>query len=247
MAQRIKELDKTKKLIELRDKELDNFVYKVSHDLKGPLKSIIGLTTVGQQDPKLADAKTYFDMILKNTKRLDGILADLVLITKVKQASAKKELIDFDQLINEILSSLQYYPSFHEMEFKVQIHGVTDVYSDRGLLYSVFQNIIENAIKYKKPSNSPLFEGHSVQSYLHIDVLKGPHATTIVFSDNGLGIPKEYQERIFEMFFRLETDISGTGLGLYLVKMSIDKLGGKISVDGKAGEGTTFTIELDNE
>jgi signal transduction histidine kinase len=71
--------------------------------------------------------------------------------------------------------------------------------------------------------------------------------TTVIFSDNGLGIPKEFQEKIFEMFFRVETDITGSGLGLYLVKMSVAKLGGKIKVDGGKGLGTTFTIQFDHK
>jgi hypothetical protein len=247
LGKRIHELDKQRIVMEEKNKELDTFVYKVSHDLKGPLKSIIGLTTVGMEDPKAQEAKNYFDMILKNTKRLDAILADLVMITKVKQSTVKKEKINFESLIHEILSSLQYYPAFHEMNFKVQVHGTSEFFSDRGLLYSVFQNIIENAIKYKKPSNSPLFESNEDKSYLSIEVLKEPTMTTVIFSDNGLGIPKEFQEKIFEMFFRVETDITGSGLGLYLVKMSVAKLGGKIKVDGGKGLGTTFTIQFDHK
>jgi len=247
LGKRIHEMEKQRQSMEEKNKELDTFVYKVSHDLKGPLKSIIGLTTVGMEDPKAQEATNYFDMILKNTKRLDGILADLVMITKVKQTSVKKEKINFDSLIHEILSSLQYYPAFHEMDFKIQIHGTSEFFSDRGLLYSVFQNIIENAIKYKKPSDSPLFESNPEISYLSIEVLKEPTMTTVIFSDNGLGIPKEFQEKIFEMFFRIETDITGSGLGLYLVKMSVAKLGGIIKVDGGKGLGTTFTIQFDHK
>ncbi|MBX9852047.1 MAG: sensor histidine kinase [Cytophagaceae bacterium] len=244
IADRISEINRQKEAVEEKNKELDVFVYKASHDIKGPLKSIIGLTTIGMSDPKTQEGKTYFDMILKNTKRLDVILADLLMVTKVKQTEIQKVKINFEELIHEILASFQYYPSFHEMEFSVKVHGKKEFYSDAGLLYSICQNMIENGIKYKKPA-SPLFENQREKSFLHIDVYLEDKAK-IIFKDNGVGISKEYQDRVFDMFFRGETDKAGSGLGLYLVKMSVEKLGGSISLESKEGVGSTFFVEFPN-
>ena len=241
IADRISEINRQKEAVEEKNKELDVFVYKASHDIKGPLKSIIGLTTIGMSDPKTQDGKTYFDMILKNTKRLDVILADLLMVTKVKQTKVQKIKINFEEMIQEILASFQYYPSFHEMDFAVKVHGKNEFHCDPGLLYSICQNMIENAIKYKKSASS-IFEKQE-KSFLHIDIYFEDRVK-IIFKDNGVGISKEYQERIFDMFFRGETDKAGSGLGLYLVKMSVEKLGGSIYLESKEGVGSTFFIEF---
>jgi len=242
LAERVKEINKQKELAEEKNKELDIFVYKASHDIKGPLKSIIGLTKVGMQDIKSPEAKNYFDLILKNTSRLDSILGDLIMVTKMKQSDSKVAKIDFDLIIKEILSSFEYLPSYKEMEFKVTINQEKDFFSDPILLYSVFQNLIENAIKYKKPS-SPLFQNKD-RSFLKIEVETKQDETTIVFTDNGLGIPKELQPKVFDMFFRVSNNIQGSGLGLYLVKISVEKLGGSIRVEGEEKKGSTFTLRF---
>lgn len=242
LAERVKEINKQRELAEEKNRELDIFVYKASHDITGPLKSIIGLTKVGMQDIKSPEAKNYFDLILKNTSRLDSILGDLIMVTKMKQSESKRAKINFDLMIKEILSSFEYLPSYKEMDFKVSINEEKDFYSDPTLLYSVFQNMIENAIKYKKPS-SPLFQNKD-RSYLHIEVEAKAEETTVVFSDNGLGIAKELQPKIFDMFFRVNNNVQGSGLGLYLVKISVEKLGGTIRVDGEENKGSVFTLRF---
>lgn len=228
-----KVLERTKEL-EDKNKQLDSLIYKSSHDLKGPLKSIIGLTTVGKMDVKDPAAREYFDHILLSTKRLDRVLADLLDITKVNENKLKHERVDFSHIINEILLSFENIEGFKDMKIDVNIQQEKDFYGDEKMLYSVFQNMIENAFKYRDPNKKP--------STLDISIISDKQKTKIEFKDNGLGIDTELKDKVFDMFFKANEQSSGTGLGLYLVKLSIQKMGGHLYLQTTKGEGSLFTI-----
>jgi len=223
---------------ELKDanEQLETFVYKASHDIKGPLKSIIGLTTVGQKDVKDATANVYFDHILKSTRKLDNLLMDLLEITKVKQATIKLEKIDFKELITEAVTRFENLPDFHHLKIKTNLRGNIDYTCDKFLMFSIVQNLIENAIKYRDPSKE--------ENFLHIEIITSYTGVELTFTDNGPGIPEEFQEKVFDMFVKVNENSNGTGLGLYIVKTTIEKLRGTLKLESNPGEGTTFIIKL---
>ncbi|MDB5274370.1 MAG: arcB, partial [Chitinophagaceae bacterium] len=228
-----KVLERTKEL-EDKNKQLDSLIYKSSHDLKGPLKSIIGLTTVGKMDVKDPAAREYFEHILLSTKRLDRVLADLLDITKVNENKLKHERVDFSHIINEILLSFENIEGFKDMKIDINIQQEKDFYGDEKMLYSVFQNMIENAFKYRDQTKRP--------STLEVSIISDKQKTKIEFKDNGLGIDPDLKDKVFDMFFKANEQSSGTGLGLYLVKLSIQKMGGHVYLQTSKGQGSLFTI-----
>ena len=223
--------------LEEANQRLETFVYKASHDIKGPLKSIIGLTTIGQKDVKDEMAKTYFDHILHSTKKLDSLLMDLLMVTKVRQTELIKEVIDFEEMVGEILSSFENLPNYKTINITTEVSILNDFSSDKKMLHSVIQNLIENPIKYQDPTKS--------QSFLHIkiNVNKAGHAE-LAFKDNGLGIKQDIQKNIFDMFFKANEKSNGTGLGLYIVKSTVEKLKGTIRLESEEGKGSTFYVNI---
>ncbi|MBA4058487.1 MAG: hypothetical protein C0490_27465, partial [Marivirga sp.] len=105
-------------------------------------------------------------------------------------------------------------------------------------LLIIFNNIIVNGVRYR--------DGRKNNSFLKIEIASDESGAIIKFSDNGIGIPEEYTDKIFKMFFRANADSKGSGLGLYIVKGAVEKLNGKIHVSSVLGEGTTFSIEIPN-
>ncbi|HEY8402624.1 MAG TPA: two-component regulator propeller domain-containing protein [Cytophagaceae bacterium] len=219
------------------NEQLESFVYKASHDIKGPLKSIIGLTTIGKVDvQKGGDPINYFDHILKSTSKLDKLLYDLLEVTKVKQATLKFEKISFKEIVSDALYSFENFPGYEKMEFILNIQDTEEFYSDKKLLYSLIQNLIENPIKYldpQKPKNS-----------LTINITANENYANLAFTDNGIGISEDNLKKVFDMFYKVNDGSNGTGLGLYIVKKTVEKLHGTIRVESTPGIGSTFYVNL---
>jgi signal transduction histidine kinase len=238
VKERTFELNERTKELEEKSKELDNYLYRSSHDIKGPLKSIIGLTTVGLMDIKDPEATPFFEHILKSSKRLDSVLDHLMMIIKVKEVKVKPVPVNFQDLIAEIITSLENPDDSSGMVFKLQADQPVSFYTDEKLLYSVMQNLIENAIKYRDPSKP--------SSWLNIAVKVSESSAILTFSDNGIGMDKHIREKIFNSYIRSNKEIPGTGMGLFYTKLSTEKLGGKIGFESEAGTGSTFTVRLKN-
>ncbi len=230
----IREISLRKAQIEDHNNQLELFVYKASHDIKGPLRSIMGLTQLGLLDVKDAAAQEYFTHIHKSTQRLDNLLADLLKLTRAKQAEIEKQELDLPAMVSEIIGSFRNTRHFDRMQFNVDIGEDIVFQSDEKLLYSVIQNFIENGIKYCDPKKE--------QSYLNITVKQEDGKTIFLFQDNGPGIRPEHLPKIFDMFYKTDPASDGTGLGLHIVKVTIEKLGGTIKVNSRQGSGSLFTI-----
>lgn len=223
--------------LENKNHQLDSFVYKASHDIKGPLRSLIGLSKVGMKDLEDSpQATVYFDHILKTATKLDEILADLLEVTKMKTSEIRKTKIDFRHMIKEIMNSFQHLNGYNRLKVKIDIQQDYDFFSDEKVLYSVLQNFIENGIKYQDHTKP--------ESWLHITVNVNEASASIVFEDNGSGIDEKHLDKIFEMFYKVNDSSIGTGLGLYIVKQSLEKLGGDVQAKSKKGEFTIFTVNI---
>ncbi len=236
---RIKASEQRLKLI---NKELSTFIYKASHDLKGPLSSVLGLAFVARSEVKDKAALKYIDMIEKCNKQLDTILMGLLSITKISQGAVDGTKVNVSKLLQEIVDSLKYTPKFKKINCTLNIDKDLEIYSDIGLMKSIGQNLIENAVKYSNSGSKP---------YIDISATTTSDGIQIEVSDNGIGIPKEIQKKVFEMFYRGHNESKGSGLGLYIVSSAIEKLNGTIQMRSKKGEGSTFTVFLphlkDNE
>ncbi|MBO9701470.1 MAG: sensor histidine kinase [Sporocytophaga sp.] len=226
---------------ELQEKniELDTFVFKASHDIKGPLKSIIALTKIGMKDIQDPSAEPYMQHILKSSEKLDKLLFDLLSITKVKKTNLSYEVIDFNLMVADALSSFKNFPEFPFMTFDIHINETEKFHSDKNLIKSIIQNLIENPIKYRDCEKS--------ESFLKIEITCNDEEAKLVFIDNGLGISGEYHTKIFEMFCKANENSNGTGLGLYIVKIALEKLNGKISLSSEPGKGSCFSVVIPNQ
>lgn len=228
---------RTEKQLSYKVNELNTFMYKATHDLRSPLVSLIGLVHLAQAEPDVSPVlKQYFDMIEKSVTKMDKLLVDLVSITNVSQGKINSSKVDFTKMVNEIIDSLKHYSGFAEIQIKKEIKE-TSVHTDEKLLYSVLQNLIDNAIKYRKTNSG--FEPE-----INISIEQGNRSVIINVSDNGIGIPMKSQEKVFDMFYRATSNSVGTGLGLYIVKSAVEKMGGKISLSSRESTGTSVFIVL---
>jgi signal transduction histidine kinase len=149
---------------------------------------------------------------------------------KVRKGVKTIQLIDFNKAIDDVLDSLSFMEGFGEIEFIKNISVDQSFYSDKLLLVSIFENLVDNAIKYKR--NIP-------DAFINISVARKNGGVKIMVADNGIGIPDNLQKDVYKMFFRATNQASGSGLGLYTLSHAIKKLGGRISLDSKENIGTT--------
>jgi signal transduction histidine kinase len=224
--------------LQYRIEQLDTFVYRASHDIKGPIRSLIGLGKLGMCEAKDEETKEYFEHTLKTSSRLDKILETLLNTTRKRQAALTVSPVNFEEIIANITSVFQSLNELNNFSISTNIAQQEPFYSDQYLLYSIIQNIVENAIRYKS-------EAHS-DPRLSIFIQTLPHGAELLFQDNGKGIQKEYTDKVFDMFIRLDEGSNGSGLGLYIVKQYIEKLQGTIELDSQLGLGTTIRIYLPN-
>jgi PAS domain S-box-containing protein len=224
---------------QLKDKteELNSFFYRTTHDLKGPVASIIGLTkiTKKEHDTQIIDA--CLDKIETSANRLNNILLDFIKVMHVRERVPEITLIDFQKLTEGIVHSLKYSTGPDAVEFYISIDKGIKFHSDQSLLDSIIYNLTANGVNYRR-------EIPGEKSFVDIRIKKSGNEIVLKISDNGTGIKKEDEGKIYNLFFRGDTKSSGTGLGLYIFKNAITKLNGRFELESEVGKGTTFTIWL---
>lgn len=226
------------KELQIRNNELDNFVYKVSHDLRAPLSSILGLVHLAGHEQNEDDIREYITIIENRVKQLDSFINDVLSHSKNLKMEVRVDEINFKEIIDNCYNELSYLPHSLNVLRKIAIDGPI-FHSDVWRIREVFRNLISNAIKYADPEKDC--------SYVAIDITINKMFAKIRVEDNGIGIDDESLPKIFEMFYRATTRAEGSGIGLYIVKNAIEKLGGEIKIDSKSTVGTTFDIILPNQ
>lgn len=229
-----KEVSRLKKMNE----ELDRFVYSASHDLKAPLRSIMGIINIAQSESKDPKQLEYMGMIFRSTMKLDNFINDLVNFSRNTRTEIKRENIDFFEIISETLENLSHMDAGETLHVTSEIER-EPFFSDSRRLKIIFSNLISNSIKYQDKNKK-------TKPKLNIKVHINDKKALLTFSDNGEGIAKENHKKIFNMFFRASEQSQGSGLGLFIVHGMIKKLGGTIRVESSPGVGTTFSISIPN-
>lgn len=226
-------------IINEKAQELDTLFYRLSHDIKGPIKSILGLANLGAVDKQ--NQLEYFRRIQVSAKNLDKITSDFVQLSNVQKYKSDKVVeINFKELVPQVIDSLRYIPDFERITINTDIRQKVVFHSHRHILHSVILNLVENAIKY---------QNHTVpESILNITISVISTKAIMQFSDNGIGITKENKENIFNIFYRegIKEGTMGSGLGLYIVKTSLKKINGTITYVPNSDKGATFIVELPN-
>ncbi|GCC51255.1 hypothetical protein SanaruYs_14760 [Chryseotalea sanaruensis] len=225
--------------LKTRNTELDNFVYKVSHDLRAPLSSILGLVNLAKLPGNTDDPMDYIDLIGEKVDRLDHFISDVLSHSKNLKLDVSVARVNLEEVIAHTFSDLSYLDGASDIKRNINIDGI-EFFSDPWRVSEILRNLISNAIKYR---NLDL----RIQSEISIKIRVDNLRADISFTDNGIGINEENLARVFEMFYRASEQSDGSGIGLYIVKNAVDKLGGKISVQSKTGIGTRFHIILPNK
>lgn len=228
---------KVEEELKIRNTELDNFVYKVSHDLRAPLSSVLGLVNLAKLPGNTDNPMDYIDIIGEKVSALDHFIGDVLSHSKNLKMEVNISKVDLGKVIDQTFTELGYLEGAMEMKRCIRIEGI-DFYTDQWRISEIFRNLISNAIKYRRLGD----ERPEVTVKIHIDHLRAD----ISFADNGIGIEEKNLGKIFEMFYRATEQSDGSGIGLYIVKNAVEKLGGQISVASKVGQGTRFSIILPN-
>ncbi|MGD1894885.1 MAG: PAS domain-containing sensor histidine kinase [Cyclobacteriaceae bacterium] len=228
----------TQNLHKLRgtNQNLEQFLYGATHDLKAPLASLLGLIDIFRHEEDPEQQALYLQLMEKSIHRLNEFIHEIVDYSKSANQGLRREAIDFRSLVNDVFDSLGYTTSATQIEKIIDIHQPQPFYSDAHCLKVVLSNLISNAYKYSSAHRRP--------GEIRVSVFVSDQEATLQVRDNGLGIAKEHLSKIFEMFYRASVQQNGSGLGLYLVKETIDKMKGKIDVDSALGEGTSFTVRI---
>jgi signal transduction histidine kinase len=222
------------------NKELDSFVYSVSHNLRAPLMSVLGLLNLARNEGHDPDQHFtgYFKMMEQSIHKLDDTLKEILEYSRNARNEVSIEQLNIKALIEENMERLKYLEGYTNLTKKITIVGETPVYSDAYRLSVIFNNLLSNSIKYRDINRS--------DSFINIDVEVSATEIKIDFVDNGTGIHQNLLPKIFNMFFRASTRSEGAGLGLYIVKEAVEKLKGKIDVKSALDVGTSFYIRIPN-
>ena len=228
---------KNGELIKLNE-ELDRFVYSVSHDLRSPLTSLLGLIDLARIDPTDQAMPTYLQMMHSSVHKMDDFIQDILNFSRNKSQQVQCEEVDLERLIRDIFK--QNSPSVDDhMDFLCEVDDDKSLYSDHQRLLMIFNNLISNAVRYQDPKKK--------YSFLHVKLKITHDVAYISLEDNGIGIGSEHIPHIFDKFYRASFSSKGSGLGLFIVREAVQKLQGEISVISELGLGTTFMVRVPNQ
>lgn len=218
--------------------ELDRFVYSASHDLKAPLASILGLIHIAKIEKDINLVLKYMEMMEQSIMKLDNFIKDIIDYSRNARMDMVYEDIDIEKIVQEVYDNLNYLEKSAHIQKHIRIEQHCPCYTDAKRLGIIFNNLLSNAINYHNINQT--------QAFIDVNVIINHQTIHISVTDNGIGVAHEHLNRIFEMFYRASYDSKGSGLGLYIVKEAINKLGGQISVHSEVGEGTKFDIVIPN-
>ncbi len=218
--------------------ELDRFVYSVSHDLRSPLTSVLGLISFIEEETQEEDTRQHAQMIRNSVNRLDEFIKNILSYSRNNRVNLNIEQIVIDETILSIVNALKNSQEAQEIDFIFEFAGAQPFFSDQLRLNTILENLISNAIKHHKKEE--------VYRFIKINTFFLDNQLHITIEDNGVGIDSEYHDKIFDMFYRVSSDTDGTGIGLYIVKDSIKNIQGSIEMKSQKGVGTIFSIIIKN-
>lgn len=232
------ELDRANKSLSQVNDELDNFIYKTSHDIRGPLASLKGICSVALMDVKDPLALDYLTKLDVSSGRLNVILTRLLIVNQINNAIVGKEPIDFNGIVEDVILLENKKGLPPKFEIKKDIQPNISFQSDKDLVRIILENLIDNAIKFYNDSER-------IQPFVHIKIgMQDANEVVVQVIDNGIGIAEAKPDKIFQMFSRA-SERSGTGgIGLYLSKLATEKLGGQIQLRTNPEGYTEFFVSF---
>jgi len=220
--------------------ELEAFAYSISHDMRAPLRSMQGFAAMLMEDcgnELSKDARMCLDRITSSAARMDRLIQDVLTFSRVARADFTLEHIDLGHLIKTVIDS---YPNLQPPKATIMIEGkLPSVLGNTAGLTQCLSNLLGNAVKFVAPGVHP-------EVRVWAERLPGGQIPCVRLSvqDNGIGIPAEAHQKVFEIFLRLSTKYDGTGIGLAIVKKAVERMGGKVGLQSAPGSGSTFWLDL---
>lgn len=218
------------------NEELDRFVYSASHDLRAPLSSVMGLVEIARLETSVKAKDECLSMINQSVQKLDGFINDIIDYSRNQRIEIQVEKVDFEEEINDVFQELKFFDKEGSIKKTLKCNARRNFLTDGRRVNIILKNLISNSIRYH--------DFDKENQFIHIDVHLNSKSAIIKVTDNGIGIEDEHLSNIFKMFYRADEGSKGSGLGLYIVKETVEKLKGEISVNSKINEGTTVTITL---
>lgn len=221
-----------------RNKDLEQFTYIVSHNLRAPVANILGFSEELRKDDVTPEEKNILENELhESVKRLDTVILDLNDILNVGTTiKEKREEVFFSNIVHFIKSEIKNLIENNEVEIIADFSKAPGFTTIKSYIHSIFYNLISNSIKYKQPGKKPVIE---------ISSEKTGEKLILKFTDNGMGIDlKARKDQIFGLYKRFHHNIEGKGIGLFMIKSQVTALGGNINIESEINKGTTFTIEF---
>ena len=219
--------------------ELESFSYSIAHDMRAPLRAMQGFSHILEQEygERIGDGKEYLRRISSSANRLDALIQDVLDYSKIVRADLPLQPVKTATFIREIVES---YPNLHPARANIRVQDpIPPVVANPAALTQVVSNLLGNAVKFVSPGTKP-------EVRVRADPAAMDGRVRIWFEDNGIGIRREVQDRIFLMFQRLNApaQYEGTGIGLTIARKAIERMGGNIGVESEPDKGSRFWIEL---
>lgn len=222
--------------LEKTNAELDRFLYSTSHDLRSPLSSIKGLVNIARLETSDQKIQGYFSMMIDRVDKLDFFIKDIIDYSKNARTEIRSEPVDFTKLLDEATDNLKYIDGAASIQFRRNVLIGHAVNADKNRLSIILNNLLANAIKYHDPKKE--------KQWIDVQVSNSHGTLKLQVSDNGMGIDPEHHGKVFDMFYRGTYQSNGSGLGLYIVKETVSKMNGSISLESAPGVGSSFFITL---
>lgn len=215
---------------------LTSFLHKTASEFKGPISSISGVVNLAKLESQDFKQHRYLDLVNKTVRQMDTIIRNIVTFCGNMEDAVEVEKIDLALEITHILRDLRSLEGAEMIKYNLNVDPNLSFHSDPWRIQIILSNLISNAIKYQNLD----------QEYPTINIMAKPWegGVEMIVKDNGPGIAREYQESIFDMFFKATDKPQGAGLGLFITRSVVEKLGGHISLESKTREGSSFIVRL---
>lgn len=222
-------------LLAKANKELDYFVYSVSHDLRAPLSSILGLTSIYGMSKTAAEKDEIVRMISDRANVLDDFIREVLDYSRNSRLDLKLQPVLLWEVVDDLLRGVAHMEGYGEIDVRVDIPNDLTVETDAERLKVILSNLLTNAIHYRDRGKA---------SYILIKASRLENEWYMSVEDNGIGIKPEHLPRIFEMFYKAHDTSRGSGLGLYIAQEAVSRLRGVLEVQSEYGQGTTFRLRI---
>lgn len=232
---------KYEEVLKEKDRAMESFTYSVSHDLRAPLRRIINYAQILQEDHQSGldqEVARLISRMVKNAEKMGELMDDVLAYSRISHQDMRKSLVNTNNLVDSIIMDLKKHPHNNRISFDVR--RLENVFADPALLRLVFENLLDNAVKFSRHSENPEIE---IGSEVHRDSVE------YYVKDNGAGFDPQYSGKLFTIFQRLHspTEYEGNGIGLAIVHQIVSRHSGQVTAESTPGKGSIFRFALPKE